>query len=138
MSVFESCVTDTLILVPIVPLMVNRDICSIFRAIRCASWVSHAMYGATQSMRGASREVEFVPRSNLVELLARSRSLGGNKLYILVDEQDTEGERSFMERSILFGFDAMTDWQSRNAGMSPRRDEWQRNFMAMCLDYEAI
>lgn len=105
---------------------------------RCASWVSHAMYGATQSMRGASREVEFVPRSNLVELLARSRSLGGNKLYILVDEQDTEGERSFMERSILFGFDAMTDWQSRNAGMSPRRDEWQRNFMAMCLDYEAI
>lgn len=105
---------------------------------RCSSWVSHAMYGATQSMRGASREVEFVPRSNVVELLARSRSPGGNKLYILVDESDTESERGFVERSILYGYDAMRYWQSRNAGMSPRRDEWRRNFMAMCLDYEAI
>ena len=107
-------------------------------AQRCSSWVSHAMYGATQSMRGASREVEFVPRSNLVELLARSRSQGVNKLYILIDEGDSEDERGFIERSILFGFDAMAYWQSRNAGMSPSRDEWQRNFMAMCLDYEAI
>jgi hypothetical protein len=105
---------------------------------RCASWVNHAMYGATQSMRGASREVEFVARSSLVELLGRSRSPGGNKLYIMVDEGDTEGERGFMEQSILFGYDAMTYWQSRNAGISPSHDEWQRNFMAMCLDYEAI
>ena len=107
-------------------------------AERCSSWVNHAMYGATQSMRGASREVEFVPRSNLVELLARSGAHGGNKLYVLVDERDSESERGFMERSILFGFDAMAYWQSRNAGAQPRHDEWQRNFMAMCLDYEAI
>jgi hypothetical protein len=105
---------------------------------RCRSWVSNAMYGATQSMRGASREVEFVPRSSLVELLARSRSIGKNKLYILVDDADSEGERGFRKRSILFGYDAMTKWRSHNAGVSPRRDEWLRNFMAMCLDYEAI
>jgi hypothetical protein len=105
---------------------------------RCAEWVSNAMYGATQFMRGASREVEYIPRSTLVDMLTRVGRVGHDKIYILADEDYTEDERGFLEKSALFGYDAMSSWESRNPGVGPRRDEWQQQLMAMCLEHEAI
>jgi hypothetical protein len=107
-------------------------------ADRCVSWVGNAMYGATQSMRGAAREVEFISRTSIVELLAHSRAVGGNKLYILTDRGDTENERGLIEQPVLFGYDAMSTWKSRNAGLAPDREEWQRHFMAICLEDAGI
>lgn len=105
---------------------------------QCTAWVRNAMYGATQSMRGASREVTFISRTRLVELLSPVQGAGRDKLYILAEEGQTQHEREFLEKSILFGYDAMLSWQTYNAGREPGRDEWQQRFMAMCLAYAAI
>ena len=107
-------------------------------ADRCASWVSNAMYGATKSMHGAARQVEFISRNRIVELLTHSRPMGGNKLYVLTDKGDTENERGSIEQPVLFGYDAMSSWKSRNAGLVPGREEWQRDFVAMCLENAGI
>ena len=105
---------------------------------RCPEWVRNAMYGATQSMRGASREVEFISGNRLVELLAPVGEAGTEKLYILAIDGQTEFERRFLEESILFGYDAMSGWEAYSAGRTPERAEWRQRFMAMCLAYVAI
>ena len=103
---------------------------------RCKLWVSNAMYGATQNMRGASREIEFVPVNGLATFLSATGSGGNKKLYILFKESDSDGERGEAEQAILFGYDAMSRWRSQNTGRAPSKFEWQRNLMAACLDYE--
>ena len=105
---------------------------------RCAFWTVNAMYGASQSMRGAAREVEFISRSTLRSMLLRAETGGDKKLYILDEEGYTDVERSFLERSALFGYDEMSFWISRNSGRGPRPDRWQERFMAMCLERPAI
>jgi hypothetical protein len=105
---------------------------------RCAFWTQHAMYGASQSMRGASREVEFISRSTLRARLLRPETGGDRKLYILNEEGYTDVERAFVERSALFGYDEMSIWKSRNGRTSPRADLWHQRFMAMCLERPAI
>jgi hypothetical protein len=105
---------------------------------RCAYWARNAMYGATQYMRGASRDVEFINRTTLIEILKNSRVVGHEKLYILTQEGDTDDERGFDEKATLFGYDAMSSWKSRNAGLGPIRDEWRRRFMVMCLESAEI
>ncbi len=105
---------------------------------RCNVWVTNAMHGATQSLRGATREVQYIPRSTLDEMM---RDLGGvarDKIYILTDEGYTEDELVFVEESTLFGYDAMSSWKSRNGNAMPARDEWHRQLMATCLAYDAI
>lgn len=101
---------------------------------RCRLWVSNAMYGATQSMRGAAREVEFVPISSVATFLTRSGSKAADKLYIFFNEGDSAADRDEAEQSILFGYDAMSRWQSLHAGQAPSRDAWRQNLMATCLD----
>jgi len=108
------------------------------RTERCAAWVRNAMHGATQSMRGAAREVQYIPRSALHEMLMRSGGVARDKIYILANDGYTEDEREFLEKSTLFGYDAMSRWKSRNADTAPSRDEWQRHLMATCLEREAI
>ena len=105
---------------------------------RCGAWVTNAMYGATQFMRGASREVEYIPRSTLGEMLMQAGSVASDKIYILADEGNTEVARGFVEQSTLYGYDAMSSWKSRNAGLGPSREEWHRQLMAMCLEHDAI
>jgi len=105
---------------------------------RCEFWAGNAMYGASQSMRGAAREVEFISRSTLRSMLLRAETGGDRKLYILDEEGYTDVERSFLERSTLFGYDEMSMWQSRNTGSGPRPDLWHERFMAMCLERPAI
>ena len=105
---------------------------------RCESWVSNAMYGATQFMRGSPREVQYIPKSTLVEMLTNVGELGRDKLYILTRDGYSEGERRFLEMSTLFGYDAMSRWKSSNFGVVPRRDRWQQHFMAMCREHVAI
>lgn len=105
---------------------------------RCAAWVANAMHGATQAMRGASREVQYIPRSALGEMLAHSGSVARDKIYILADDGYTEEERDFLEKSTLFGYDAMSSWKSRNAHKGPSHGEWQRNLMAMCVEKDAV
>ena len=105
---------------------------------RCTFWAGNAMYGASQSMRGAAREVEFISRSTLWAILLRPETGGDKKLYILDEEGYTDVERSFLERSALFGYDEMSFWKSRNAGPGPRPDRWHNRFMAMCLERPAI
>ena len=108
------------------------------RTERCAAWVTNAMHGATQFMRGASREVKYIPRSALYDMLSHSGGLARDKIYILADEGYTEDEREFLEKSTLFGYDAMSSWKSRNADLGPARNQWQRSLMAMCLEKYAI
>jgi len=105
---------------------------------RCAFWTGNAMYGASQSMRGAAREVEFISRSTLWAILLRPETGGDKKLYILDEEGYTDVERRFLERSTLFGYDEMSFWKSRNSGRGPRADRWHERFMAMCLERPAI
>ena len=105
---------------------------------RCGFWASNAMYGASQSMRGASREVEFISRSTLREILTRPERIGSEKLYIVDEEGYTDVERGFLARSTLFGYDEMSIWKSRDASFRPIRDEWWQRFMAMCLEQPAI
>jgi len=105
---------------------------------RCAFWTVNAMYGASQSMRGAAREVEFISRSTLRAMLLRPETGGDRKLYILDEEGYTDVERRFLARSTLFGYDEMSFWKSRNTGSGPRPDLWNERFMAMCLERPAI
>ena len=105
---------------------------------RCEFWTQNAMYGASQSMRGAAREVEFISRSTLRVMLLRPETGGDRKLYIVDEEGYTDVERNFLERSTLFGYDEMSFWKSRNADRGPRPDIWHARFMAMCLDRPAI
>ncbi len=105
---------------------------------RCAFWARNAMYGATQNMRGAARDVEFINRTTLVELLKDGSGIGREKLYILIEEQDTDADLGFLEDSTLFGYDAMSIWKARNAELQPVRDEWRQHFLASCLDHTAI
>jgi hypothetical protein len=105
---------------------------------RCVSWVTNAMHGATQHMRGASRDVQYISESTLFEMLAHSGGLARDKIYILADEGYSEDERAFLEKSTLFGYDAMSNWRSRNVGMGPSRNQWTQNLMEMCLEKEAI
>jgi hypothetical protein len=96
------------------------------------------MYGATQSMRGVPREVTFISRSGLVELLSPATGVNRNKLFILTHDGQTAHEREFLEKSILFGYDAMSSWKTYNTGQHPGRDEWQQRFLAMCHAYAAL
>ena len=105
---------------------------------RCAFWARNAMYGATQYMRGASREVQFIDRTTLLEMLKESSGVGREKLYILTEEKDTEAELGFLQDSTLFGYDAMSIWKARNADLQPVRDEWRQHFLAACLDNTVI
>jgi len=105
---------------------------------RCAFWTVNAMYGASQFMRGAAREVEFISRPRLREILMSAERVGSEKLYILDEEGYTDVERVFLERSALFGYDEMSFWKSRNSGGGPRPDRWHERFMAMCLERPAI
>jgi len=105
---------------------------------RCTSWARNAMYGASQSMRGAAREVKFISRNTLREMLLRPGIAGRDKLYIVDEDGYTDVERGFLERSALFGYDEMSIWKSREAGFTPKQDEWWKRFMAMCLERPAI
>lgn len=116
----------------------GNGLTEIGKAGQCTQWVSNAMYGATQFMRGASREVQYIPKSTLAEMLTRVGTVGSDKLYILANESYTDDERGFLEESTLFGYDAMSKWKSRNADRLPSHAEWQRNFAAMCMEHEAI
>lgn len=116
----------------------GNGLADIDKTERCAAWVRNALHGATQSMRGAAREVFYISRSALHEMLMRSGSVGRDKIYILADDGYTQEERDFLEESTLFGYDAMTVWQSHNADKPPSRDQWQRQLMATCLEYAEI
>ena len=116
----------------------GNGLAEIDRTERCAAWVRNAMHGATQSMRGAAREVQYIARSALHEMLMRSGGVTNDKIYILADDNYSEEEREFLEESTLFGYDAMSRWKSRNADTAPSRDEWQRHLTATCLEYETI
>jgi hypothetical protein len=105
---------------------------------RCTVWVTNAMLGATQYVRGASRELQYVSRSTLVEMLMHHGGVAPDKIYLMADDGYTEDEREFLEESTLFGYDAMSSRKSRTAGLAPRQAEWQRNLMAVCLENDAI
>ncbi len=107
-------------------------------AERCEAWMINAMHGATQFARGASREVQYIPRSTLDEMLIHFGGVASDKIYILADEDYTEDERNFLEESTLFGYDAMSSWKSRNTGLKPNHAEWRRGFMSMCLENDAV
>ncbi len=108
------------------------------KAERCNSWVTNAMHGATQAMRGASREVQYISKGVLFEMLTHSGGLATDKIYILASEEYTQDERDFLENSTFFGYDAMLNWQARNTDRGPSRQEWQRNLMAACLENEMV
>jgi len=105
---------------------------------RCATWVTNAMLGASQFVRGASRELQYIPRSTLAEMLMHFGGVASDKIYILADEGYTEEEREFLEKSTLFGYDAMSSQKSRNVDTAPKQGEWQRVLMSTCLENDAI
>jgi hypothetical protein len=105
---------------------------------RCTAWTTNAMHGATQALRGASRDVQYISRAVLFEMLEHSGGLGSEKIYILADDGYTDEERDFLETSTLFGYDAMSSWKSHNADYGPSRDQWRDNFMAVCMDGDAV
>jgi len=105
---------------------------------RCVFWANNAMYGASQSMRGAAREVEFISRPRLLEMLMRTESVGGEKLYIVDEEGYTDIERDFLVNSTLFGYDEMSAWKTRNTSVDLIKEDGWKRFMATCLERPAI
>lgn len=120
------------------PAVFGQGLADLGEQERCTFWASNAMYGASQSMRGAAREVEFISRPRLREILMGTERVGSEKLYILDEEGYTDVERVFLAKSTLFGYDEMSAWKTRNTGFGPIKEEWWKRFMAMCLERPTI
>ena len=53
-------------------------------------------------MRGASRDVQYISRNTLFDMLTHSGGLARDKIYILEDDGYTQDERVFLEKSTIF------------------------------------
>ena len=109
-----------------------NDLAKMSPAERCDLWSMNAMHGARQAFRGAPRQIQYIPRATLMEMVEHFGAVGIDKIYILEDPDYTDEEREFLESSTLFGYDAMSKWRATYKDEDPRLREWKDQFKSEC------
>jgi hypothetical protein len=100
---------------------------------RCELWSTNAMHGAKQALRGAPRQIQYISKATLIEMVEHFGAVGIDKIYILEDPDYTKEEREFLESSTLFGYDAMSKWRATYKDENPRLLEWMDQFASECI-----
>jgi len=111
----------------------GNDLVNASKAERCDTWSMNAKHGATQFLRGASRQIQYISRPTLIEMIEHFGGVSSDKIYILEDENYTVAEREFLESSTLFGYDAMSKWKDQYSDDQPRLSEWVHQFETQCI-----
>jgi hypothetical protein len=109
-----------------------NDLAKMSPTERCELWSTNAMHGARQAFRGAPRQIQYISRATLMEMVEHFGAVGADKVYILEDPDYTSEEREFLESSTLFGYDAMSKWRATNKDADPRLREWKIQFRSEC------
>jgi len=115
-----------------------NDLARMNGAERCELWSTNAMHGARQALRGAPREIQYVSRATLIEMVEHFGAVGIDKIYILEDPDYTGEERKFLESSTLFGYDAMSKWKAQFKDDKPRLWEWMDKFRSQCTEKDEV
>ena len=115
-----------------------NDLAKMSPADRCVLWSTNAMHGARQAFRGAPRQMQYISRATLIEMVEHFGAVGIDKIYILEDPDYTREEREFLERSTLFGYDAMSKWRAAYKDEDPRLSEWMDQFKSECAGTDQI
>jgi hypothetical protein len=97
----------------------------------CATWASNAMYGASQRMRGARREVAFITKDVMLGMI--EHGVGADRLYFL-DRAYSASERDFLTRSVLAGYDAMDAAEKSAPGVTRDAEAWFGRFVQQCMN----
>jgi len=116
--------------------VLGNDLAGMGDGQRCAVWATNAGHGARQFLRGAPRELSYIPLATLKEMIEHFGSVGRDKIYLLDDADYTPQERAFVEQSTLFGYDSMATWRAANTDREPQLAEWVQHVQAACLDGE--
>ena len=99
---------------------------------RCKLWSTNAVHGVRQALRGAPRQIQYISEATLMEMVEHFGVVGIDKIYVLEDPDYTPQEREFLERSTLFGYDAILQWKARYKDDAPYLGEWMDHFMSLC------
>jgi hypothetical protein len=97
----------------------------------CERWRDNALLGARQQLRGASREVQYVSVSTLVEMI--EHGIDRTKVFVMAG-QYTPAERQFLEESTLVGYDRMAAFRAAHPDEGANYEKWHRELYAECLD----
>ena len=97
----------------------------------CERWRDNVLLGAKQQLRGATREVQYVSMSTLVEMIEHGNDRA--KVFVLAG-QYTFAERQFLEESALAGYDRMAAFRAEHPDEVANYEKWQRDFYEECLD----
>jgi len=97
----------------------------------CERWRDNALLGAKQQLQGATREVQYVSVSTLVEMI--EHGIDRAKVFVLAG-QYTSAERQFLEESALAGYDRMAAFRAEHPDEVANYEKWQQAFYEECLD----
>lgn len=117
------------------PALAN-DLAGMDNAARCELLASNAGHGATQFLRGAPRELQYIREATLKEMIEHFGGVGHDKIYVLDDAGYTAEERAFLEQSTLFGYDSIATWHAAHADRQPELAEWVSHIRTACLNGE--
>lgn len=98
---------------------------------KCELYVRAGMYGATQQMRGAAREIVYIDRSMLIEMI--EHGLGGDRIYFFNDPAATDEDKAYNEMAVYNGYDKMAKWKEKHGDEMPHSEQWSAAFMAECM-----
>jgi hypothetical protein len=96
----------------------------------CEHWRDNALLGARQQLRGASREIQYVNVSTLLEMLEHGAD--GKKLFVMAGQYIPE-ERKFLEESTLAGYDRMAAFRAAHPDASVNHEKWRRELYEEAL-----
>lgn len=97
----------------------------------CERWRDNALLGARQQLRGATRDIQYVNVSTLVEMI--EHGIDRAKVFLMAG-QYTHAERQFLEESALAGYDRMAAFRAEHPDGVAHYETWQRDFYEECLD----
>lgn len=117
----------------IVAICIARSVFADDKESRCELYVRAGMYGATQQMRGAAREIVYIERAHLIEMI--EHGLGGDRIYFFNDPQATDEDKAYNEMAVYNGYDKMAKWKESHSEM-PNSDHWSAAFMSECMKRE--
>ena len=115
-----------------------NDLAKMSPTERCDLWSINAMHGASQALRDAPRQIQYISKPTLIEMIEHFGAVGTDKIYILEDPGYTDEEREFLESSTLFGYDAMSKWRAAYKDEDPRLREWKDQFKSECTEEDQI
>ena len=116
----------------------GNDLVNASKAEQCDAWSMNAKHGATQFLRGAPRQIQYISLPALIEMIEHFGGVSSDKIYILEDENYSVAEREFLESSTLFGYDAMSKWKDQYSNDQPRLSEWVQQFETQCMAKDSL